>query len=267
MNRWLPHCIAKTQLRHVLNISLALLLVSMVAMFSFAGTAGASPVPQGGYTQSCRDIYVGGTSLFANCRNLSQIYVFTQLDHFDACVGDISNNNGQLLCSFGQPPAGGYQASCTDIRIDSDNNLQALCTRRNGERWTTSLPLAGCHQNISNIDGHLNCDANNVPAGSYLLTCIDVHADGKKLDAICSTSGGESGRRSVLADYPSCSIGGGQIINSEGTLTCWRGDGDGCPWGNPQGTPGCGVQVGRQSLVPALKEKSATVLPAEEPKK
>lgn len=217
-------CIVEKSRGNIAKFSMALLLVSMLLSLLPIGTATASPIPPGGYTASCRDIYVGGNTLAANCRNFSQKYVPSQLDNFNKCVGDIFNNNGQLGCSFGQPiPAGSYQDSCSDVHIDSQNILHALCVRRNGDRYAASLPVADCHSTISNVNGHLNCDTN-APPGSYLQTCFDVHVVGDVLDAICDNNGSGSGNdgRTLLGNFQECISGGGKIVNSDGILECYR---------------------------------------------
>jgi hypothetical protein len=58
---------------------------------------GQTNVPYGSYLNSCRNTYVRGRVLYADCRNRSGRYVRTQIA-YRYCRGDISNNNGQLNC-------------------------------------------------------------------------------------------------------------------------------------------------------------------------
>ena len=67
-------------------------------------SAFAQALPGGTYQQSCRDIQMQGTTLSAVCRTTDGRAVQTALD-VGQCVGDIGNNNGQLQCNGGQPPA------------------------------------------------------------------------------------------------------------------------------------------------------------------
>lgn len=54
-------------------------------------------VPPGSYSQTCRQIYVRGDSLRAQCETVEHRWVWSQLDGWDGCNG-ISNQNGQLSC-------------------------------------------------------------------------------------------------------------------------------------------------------------------------
>ena len=60
--------------------------------------SGGRNVPRGDYAQTCRNIYVRGDTLRAQCQNTSGQWVWTQLNDWDSCRG-ISNNNGQLTCN------------------------------------------------------------------------------------------------------------------------------------------------------------------------
>jgi len=80
-----------------------LLGVAVLAGLAFA--ANAQGLPPGSYQQSCRDFRMQGGTLTAVCRRANG-----RGDHLTAlnvthCVGDIGNNNGQLVCNGGRPAA------------------------------------------------------------------------------------------------------------------------------------------------------------------
>jgi len=59
---------------------------------------GGRQVPRGSYVQTCRNIYVRGDKLRANCQAGDGRWVWSQLDDWDDCRGGIVNANGQLTC-------------------------------------------------------------------------------------------------------------------------------------------------------------------------
>jgi hypothetical protein len=61
------------------------------------GEAGWGNVPYGSYLNSCRNAYVRGRTLYAECRTRSGYYQPALIAH-RFCRGDISNNNGRLNC-------------------------------------------------------------------------------------------------------------------------------------------------------------------------
>jgi hypothetical protein len=71
----------------------------VLAGLSFAASAQAPP---GSYQQSCRDIRMQGPNLTAFCRRIDGREQPTGLN-IAHCVGDIGNNNGNLMCNGGQP--------------------------------------------------------------------------------------------------------------------------------------------------------------------
>src|SRR5215475_8962587 len=90
--------------------------------------------PPGTYEQSCKNISVRGDDLRARCKDVYGRYHDTVLDHADRCWGDISNNNGNLVCEHGTAmPTGSYSQSCRDIRLRW-NVLWARCETRD-RRW------------------------------------------------------------------------------------------------------------------------------------
>ncbi|HEX3153322.1 MAG TPA: CVNH domain-containing protein, partial [Candidatus Angelobacter sp.] len=83
------------------------------------------------------------------------------LDAADRCWGDISNNNGRLVCEKnGTLPAGDYSQSCRDVRVRY-GALRAHCQDRTGAWVDTSLEaFSRCNGVIQNIDGQLRCVTN-----------------------------------------------------------------------------------------------------------
>jgi hypothetical protein len=54
--------------------------------------------PPGTYLRSCRDISMRNDSLTATCRTRDGNWQRTRLNRVRGCVGDIGNNDGQLIC-------------------------------------------------------------------------------------------------------------------------------------------------------------------------
>jgi hypothetical protein len=59
--------------------------------------SGGRNVPPGSYSQTCRQIYVRGDYLRAQCENRDGRWVWTQLNDWDNCRS-ITNLDGQLHC-------------------------------------------------------------------------------------------------------------------------------------------------------------------------
>ena len=72
-------------------------------------TPGAQAQPAGSYQASCRNIQVSGggdPQISASCKDMRGAWRYTSLRYRD-CVGEIGNNNGQLVCNGGRPGNGG----------------------------------------------------------------------------------------------------------------------------------------------------------------
>jgi hypothetical protein len=68
-----------------------------------ASSSAFAQAPPGSYRESCRDIRMQGPTLAALCRRANgRGEQLTALD-VAHCVGDIGNNNGNLVCNGGQP--------------------------------------------------------------------------------------------------------------------------------------------------------------------
>lgn len=140
--------------------------------------------PTGNYTQSCRDVHVGGDDLHARCQTRNGDWVDAKMDDYKSCHGDIVNDDGHLRCAAGTP-VGGYYGN-----------------------------------NPGNSGGYYGGQnaAGNGPDGSYTRTCMDIQVRGDDLHARCQTSSGEV-HDTKLDDYRSCHA---DIINDNGNLRCQR---------------------------------------------
>lgn len=71
---------------------------------------GILPPLNDSYAKTCRSIYssvdASGPTLHATCKDAAQAWAPTSLQNFDACVGDIDNENGVLHCNKGLKRSG-----------------------------------------------------------------------------------------------------------------------------------------------------------------
>ena len=92
---------------------------TIVGLFAAAALVGlatsAAAQPPGSYRDSCRDIRMQGSVLTALCRRAGGRGEQLTALNVANCVGDIGNNNGNLVCNGGQParpvsppPSAGY---------------------------------------------------------------------------------------------------------------------------------------------------------------
>ena len=87
------------------------LVVAGVAVTLAAPAAQAQP--RGSYLASCANVRDSGgrdPQISASCKDMRGHFQFSSL-RYGGCVGDIGNNNGQLVCNGGRPgngaPGGG----------------------------------------------------------------------------------------------------------------------------------------------------------------
>jgi hypothetical protein len=131
------------------------------------GGGGHYGIPSGGYQNSCRNAYMRGSVLTAQCTAPNGAWVTSSLDTSRCAPGAIANSNGQLTCSGGgggggggyngRVPAGGYQNSCRNISMNGPT-LYAQCTAPNGAWINSQLNVSRCvHGTISNNNGRLGC--------------------------------------------------------------------------------------------------------------
>lgn len=215
-----------------------------LALGAFAGPAMAQPVPSGSYQNTCDNESVRGDTLSARCETQDGDSMYSRLDNFDDCVGDISNDDGRLTCAMDDnggddeygdrrdedrgrddqgrnTPGGSYQQTCQNERVER-GDLIADCADRNG-RWRHSV-LANyrfCRDDIANANGVLTCarDGNNddytVPTGTWRQSCRDEQVSGSVLSAECRDRAGRWVETSI--DLRRCRQG---VMNSNGRLAC-----------------------------------------------
>jgi len=218
--------------------------VVMIALWRPAvPSAMALDDPPGTYQQTCKNISVRGDDLRARCMDTYGRYHDTVLDHADRCWGDISNNNGNLVCTQSGEPRGSFTQTCRDISVRW-GVLRARCQTRDNQWLDTSLQGYGrCTSDISNENGQLRCGGSggnyggnygggnygrNVPGGSYTQTCREIRTHGNGLTAVCQTVGGDW-VRTTLDHYNRCA---GEIVNDDGNLQCTRRGGRLVPAGS-----------------------------------
>ena len=112
---------------------------------------GDSPLPNGSYKASCRNLTVQQTTLYATCRNVNGDWREASLP-LAYCNYEIYNANGVLVCSL---PHGSYQRSCRNARV-RDGQLYAECKTRGGD-WVNAAAPAACRRDLANDDGVLKC--------------------------------------------------------------------------------------------------------------
>lgn len=114
--------------------------------------------PNSSYAQTCRDLSVSSSTLFANCATRLGVWTNTYLRALQICQGGIYNLDGHLRCDNGlSVPGGSYARSCQNI-FNNGGELSAFCRRIHGDwMWTSLDDFASCLGDISNQDGSLVC--------------------------------------------------------------------------------------------------------------
>ena len=101
-----------------------------------------------------------GSVLTARCKDQNGETIHTRL-YVGTCVGDISNELGELVCGSRRLPGGCSVTSrtCTSCRSEG-SSLQCTCRDIKQAPIRTTLDLASCEwrRDIFNKDGHLQCD-------------------------------------------------------------------------------------------------------------
>lgn len=190
------------------------------------------PVPSGSYQSSCRNAYVDGNTLRAECRDRNSRLRDAALQL--PCRRDIGNDNGALVCGRVETPAaapsGSYLASCRNASV-LNGVLEAECRRNNGRFRGTSLRLP-CRSDIVNENGALVCgrasgtapivppfrtglSSGGVPRGSYLSSCEGAYVD--RADVLHADCALPDGRLQPTTLQLPCRI---DITNSRGVLSC-----------------------------------------------
>jgi hypothetical protein len=104
-------------MKHLVMASAAAVLAGLFV----APPAFTQQLPQGSYTQSCREIRVQAGTLLAICREADGRWDTLALAQVGSCIGDIGNVNGALTCERG--PAFGSSR----IQVPRDELLRLSC--------------------------------------------------------------------------------------------------------------------------------------------
>lgn len=130
------------------------------------GGGGGAQVPSGSYQQSCRNAYMSGPTLHAQCRDSRGNWQNSAVNTNNCRGRDIANDNGRLTCNVGgggggggKVPSGSYQQTCSNAYMDGWN-LRAQCKLTLGSQTrNTSLDIRTCNnRDIYNLNGNLRCD-------------------------------------------------------------------------------------------------------------
>jgi hypothetical protein len=99
-----------------------------------------------------------GSVLTANCKDQNGVTIHTRL-YVGNCFGDIGNVFGELVCGSRSLPRGSFNQTCNACTAEG-SALQCTCRDTKGAQIKTALDLASCSWggNITNKDGHLQCD-------------------------------------------------------------------------------------------------------------
>lgn len=117
-------------------------------------------------------------------------------------------------------PAGSYQQSCKNTRIENDTLLSFCRDKKGRYRDTSLMQVSRCVGQISNDDGVLRCSSfGSLPEGTYQQTCRNSRVDGDTLFSSCRDVSGRF-RDSSIAQVSEC-VGG--IFNNNGALRCSKG--------------------------------------------
>jgi len=169
----------------------ALAVAVLALVFGIATPAVAQP--GGSYQQTCRNIGVRGSTLYAECQNTGGGWQSTQLRDYNRCRGEIQNINGSLQCTGNN--RGGYGPNDGH---DADRGRD--------------------HDRDHDHDGDRDRDQyNGAPRGSYYQSCQNVQVNGNTLTASCQKKNGKL-RNTSLHNYQQCR----DIENDNGKLRCSR---------------------------------------------
>ena len=171
----------------------ALAVAVLALVFGTATPAVAQP--GGSYQQTCRNIGVRGSTLYADCQNTSGGWQSTQLRDYNRCRGEIQNINGSLQCTGNN--RGGYGPSDANGR-DHDRD----------------------HDYRQDHDRDWDWDRDHryrFPRGTYVQTCQNIQVHGDSLQASCQKKNGQW-RNTSLGNFRQCR----DIENNNGKLRCYR---------------------------------------------
>ena len=119
-------------------------------------TGKYSNIPKGSYKETCRDYYVKGNRLEAQCKKSNGTWRNTSIN-FKNCKDDIWNDNGQLSCTQQSSlPKGSYKETCRGYYVEG-NRLEGQCKKRDGSWHNSSINFKNCKVDIWNDNGELKC--------------------------------------------------------------------------------------------------------------
>jgi len=139
------------------KLGLGIAVIGLVVVVSVSAQFGGRP-PSGSYSRTCNKEELVGSVLTAECKDQNGETIKTRLYVRD-CWGDISNDFGELRCDSRRLPSGSYSRTCNACTAEG-SSLQCTCRDIKQAPIKTRLDLASCslNSNISNKDGHLQCD-------------------------------------------------------------------------------------------------------------
>ena len=172
------------------NATIAGMTIFLLALCATTVSAqsGYRGYPRGSYRETCRNIYVEGDRLAAECQERDGDWRRTSLDDFDRCTSGIVNNNGRLVCTKG----------------DYGDRRRRWYGDDDGDRGYYRGGWQGSY-----------------PPGDYVQTCRNIYMDGNRLVAECQKRNG-GWRGTSLDNVDLCTD---QIVNNNGRLVCPQGDG------------------------------------------
>jgi len=203
--------------------------IGVAALAIMLGGAGkvcaAQQVPPGSYQQTCRNIGVRGSTLYADCQDANRNWQAAQMRDFDRCNGEIQNINGSLQCTngYGRGVYGGYNGPYNNGPYNGPyNNGNGGYYGRDRDRdhdrdWDHDGDRRRANGNwgYGNYGNNGYGYGNGIPYGSYTQTCQNVRVNGNELQARCEKRNG-GWRDTSLRNYNQCR----EIENDNGKLRC-----------------------------------------------
>ncbi|MEM7008204.1 MAG: CVNH domain-containing protein [Thermodesulfobacteriota bacterium] len=115
-------------------------------------------IPKGSYRDSCKNAYVEGSYLYANCKKKNGGWNKSSINYRN-CNKEIKNDNGNLVCGGGHSnyPSGSYKKSCKNLYMEG-KYLEADCKNDNGKWKHSSINYKNCNRGIYNDNGKLRCN-------------------------------------------------------------------------------------------------------------
>ncbi len=194
-------------MRYISGLGVAALALAIVGLGT---TSAAQQVPGGSYQQTCRNIGVRGSTLYAECQDTERHWRSAQLQDYQRCNGEIQNLNGSLQCTGGNGQ-GGYSGDDRGRGRDNDDRGHDADHDRDRDR---DRDHDADHDRDRDRDRG-RYGNNGVPYGSYSQTCQNIRVSGDTLQASCQKKNGKL-KNTSLRNYQSCR----EIENDNGKLRC-----------------------------------------------